>query len=154
MYTQTHTHYIHVPVVLICMLIAYYLGLAASDFPFHLATFRLRHMKIITHQYSLCEHLIVLWSELRSAEHKPSHEVHCWLSHQGGVVHEPVLNCSLHVRLQGQEEDWSWMPTYTLHVDVCNQWSTTPSSSRRGTVSCVWMYAQLVKIVAIATHSF
>lgn len=53
-----------------------------------------------TYQYPLYEHVIVLLSELGSAEHKSAQQLYSCLSHAGGVVHQTTMDATLHVRLQ------------------------------------------------------
>lgn len=53
-----------------------------------------------TYQYPLYEHVIVLLSELGSAEHKSAQQLYSCLSHAGGVVHQTTMDPTLHVGLQ------------------------------------------------------
>lgn len=61
-----------------------------------------------TYQYPLYEHVIVLLSELRSAEHKSAQQLYSRLSHTGGVVHQPTMDATLHVRLQRWTRKCQW----------------------------------------------
>ena len=66
----------------------------------------------VTDQYPIAEHVIILGSELRSTENRAAQQVHGCLSHQSRLVHEPVLHCTLHVRL-GRHQYQSHTHTHT-----------------------------------------
>lgn len=55
---------------------------------------------VFAHQYAFAEHVVVLWGQLWSAQDKPSHQIHCCLTHQRRLVHWTTLYCTLHVRLE------------------------------------------------------
>lgn len=62
------------------------------------------------YQYPLYEHVIVLLSKLRSAEHKSAQQLYSRLSHTCGVVHQTTMDATLHVGLQNRQDSVS---TYT-----------------------------------------
>lgn len=57
-----------------------------------------------THQYPLYEHVIILLSELRSAQYKLAQQLYSCLSHTCRVVHQTTMNAALHVRLKNRQE--------------------------------------------------
>lgn len=65
-----------------------------------------------THQDPLDEHIIILLSELRSAQYKLAQQLHSCLSHTGGVVHQTAMYATLHIRLRDRKESLSTKKPY------------------------------------------